>query len=323
MTKKIISEILCEIGRGAEIEKALYLVLSKYEIKERESKIRAIDKTWGKELSEFLSRKMVDGRSEGTIKLYRLHLSRMLSYINKPIKDITESDLFLYISVYKKTRNVSNAYLENIRLSFSSFFGWLNNKGYILKNPASGLEPIKKEKRIKKPFTEVELEKIRMACTSYRDRAIVEFLYSTGVRVSEMTALDISNIDFANMELNVYGKGKKERTVYLTPIACVHLKKYLDERKDRNAALFVGNKSPNNRLKKSGVESILKNIGIKAMVENVHPHRFRRTMATNMLRKGMPVEEVMEILGHSKLDTTMIYCQVNKENVKSSHKKYM
>lgn len=323
MTEKIISEILYEIGRGTEIEEALHLILPKYEIKERVSEIRTVDKTWGKELSEFLARKMVDGRSEGTIKLYQLHLSRMLSYINKPIGDITESDLFLYISVYKKMRNVSNVYLESIRLSFSSFFGWLNNKGYILKNPASGLEPIKKEKRIKKPFTEVELEKIRMACTSCRDRAIVEFLYSTGVRVSEMAALDISDIDFANMELNVYGKGKKERTVYLTPIAYVHLKNYLKERKDRNTALFVGEKSPNGRLKKSGIESILKKIGTKAVVENVHPHRFRRTMATNMLRKGMPVEEVMEILGHSKLDTTMIYCQVSKENAKHSHKKYM
>ena len=149
---------------------------------------------------------MIDGRSEGTIKLYKLHLSRMLSYINKSVGDITESDLFMYISMYKKMRNVSNVYLENIRLSFSAFFGWLNNKGHIAKNPAAGLEPIKKERRIKRPFTEEEMEKIRMACVLCRDRAIVEFLYSTGARVSEMTSLNVSDVDFINMELNVYGK---------------------------------------------------------------------------------------------------------------------
>lgn len=271
----------------------------------------------------FLTRKKIEGRSDKTITLYKLHLSRMLQYLNKSVKEITEGDLFMYISMYKNTRNVSNVYLDNIRLVFSSFFGWLNNKGYIQKNPASGLDKIKIEKKIKKPFSEIDLEKIRSSCNSRRDRAIVETLYSTGIRVSELVELNISDIDFSNMEVIVRGKGNKERTVYLTLLSSMHLKEYINSRSDNNEALFVGVKNPHNRLTKSGVEEIMRKIGRKNEIENVHPHRFRRTMATNILNKGMAIEEVKEILGHTKIDTTMIYCQVNKENVRHSHRKYM
>lgn len=323
MIEKIISEILNEITNESELKEVLYRVLGKYEIKEKSSEIRTVDKTWKKELSDFLTRKMIDGRSEGTIKLYKLHLSRMLSYINKPVKDIAESDLFMYISVYKKTRNVSNVYLENIRLSFSSFFGWLNNKGYIPKNPASGLDPIKTGKKIKKPFSEIEMEKIRMSCDTIRDRAMLEFLYSTGIRVSELTKINRDDIDYEQMEVVVNGKGNKERTVYLTPIACMHLKMYIKSRNDDNTTLFASLRRPFKRMSKEGIENAIRKIGKMAGVEKCHPHRLRRTMATSILNKGMPVEEVREILGHSKLDTTMLYCQVSKENVKHNHKKYM
>lgn len=323
MINQIISEILLEIKHGAELREALYRILGKYEITEKTSEMRVIDKTWQKELSEFLARKMIDGRSEGTIKLYKLHLSRMLSYINKPVGDITESDLFMYISMYKKTRNVSNVYLENIRSSFSSFFGWLNNKGHIQKNPANGLDPIKTGKKVRKPFSEVEMEKIRMSCYANRDRAIVEFLYSTGIRVSELVKINRDDIDYEKMEVVVNGKGNKERTAYLTPISCMHLKMYIESRIDNNSALFASLRKPFKRLSKEGVENAIRKIGKIANVKKCHPHRLRRTMATNILNKGMPVEEVREILGHSKLDTTMLYCQVNKENVKHSHKKYM
>jgi len=247
----------------------------------------------------------------------------MLQYLNKPVDEITEADLFLYISAYQKRRRVSNAYLDNIRLVFSSFFGWLSSKGYISRNPAAGLEPIKTEKRIKKPLSDIELEKLRRKCNIERDLALIEFLYSTGVRMSELVALNRQDIDFNSMDVIVYGKGSKEREAYLTAASCMHLKEYLDSRTDDNEALFVSLKAPHKRLTVAGIEEILRKLGRQTGIEKVHPHRFRRTMATNILNKGMPIEEVKELLGHVKLDTTLIYCQVSKENVKHSHRKYM
>lgn len=327
MIEKVITEILERISTDndniAEVKKVLYCVLSKYEITEKKCELEIIENNWQNELILFLTRKKIEGRSDKTIGLYKLHLSRALQYINKPVKEITEADLFMYLSMYKNTRNVSNVYLDNIRLVFSSFFSWLNNKGYILKNPASGLDRIKIKKKMKKPFSEIDLEKIRSKCKSCRDRAIVETLYSTGMRVSELVGLNIGDIDFQNMEAIVRGKGNKERTVYLTMVACMHLKEYLNSRNDSKDALFVSEKQPFNRLSVAGIEEIMRKLGRKVNIENVHPHRFRRTMATNALNKGMSIEEVKEILGHTKIDTTMIYCQVSKENVRHSHRKYM
>lgn len=323
--EQIISKVLMRMmGKGIEeLKMVLYCVLSDYNITEKSTELQSIDESWKEELGAFLVRKRVEGRSEGTIEQYNLHLRHMLQYINKPVKDITEADLFMYISMYKKQRKVSSVYLDNIRLVFSSFFGWLNNKGYIVKNPAAGLDPIKVEKRIKKPLSDTELEILRRKCIIKRDIALVEFLYSTGVRVSELIALNRQDIDFNSMDAVVYGKGAKERETYLNAAACMHLKEYLNSRTDENEALFVSLKSPHERLTVSGVEEILRRLGRATGIEKVHPHRFRRTMATNILNKGMPIEEVKEILGHAKLDTTLIYCQVNKENVKHHHRKYM
>lgn len=325
MMEQIISKILYEMmGKEVgELKGVLYCVLSRYDITEKSTEVQRIDRSWEEELTAFLVRKRVEGRSDGTIEQYKQHLRRMLQYINKPVKEITEADLFMYISMYKKQRKVSSVYLDNIRLVFSSFFGWLNNKGYITKNPAVGLDPIKTEKRIKKPLSDTELEILRRKCIIKRDTALVEFLYSTGVRVSELIALNRQDIDFDNMDAVVYGKGAKERDTYLTAAACMHLKEYLASRTDDNEALFVSLRSPHERLTVSGVEEILRRLGKETGIEKVHPHRFRRTMATNILNKGMPIEEVKEILGHVKLDTTLIYCQINKENVKHHHKKYM
>ena len=325
MMERVISKILLAmIGKDAgELKSVLYCVLSGYEITEKTRELRNVNGGWEEELGEFLVRKRVEGRSKGTIDQYNQHLRRMLRYIDKPLKEITEPDLFLYISMYKKQREVSNGYLDNIRLVFSSFFSWLSNKGYIGKNPAAGLDPIRAEKRIKKPLSDTELEILRRKCTIARDVSLVEFLYSTGVRVSELTALNRQDIDFDGMKAVVYGKGAKEREVYLTAAACMHLKEYLATRTDKNEALFVSLKAPHKRLTVSGVEEILRRLGRSTGIEKVHPHRFRRTMATNILNKGMPIEEVKEILGHTKLDTTMIYCQVGKENVRHHHKKYM
>ena len=325
MIEQIISSVLQWMdGREmGELKNALYYVLSGYDISEKCTDVQRIDKSWESVLGTFLVRKRVEGRSERTLALYSLHLRRMLQNLNKPVEEITEADLFVYIEIYKRKRNVSGAYLDNIRLVFSSFFGWLNTKGYISRNPAAGLDPIKTEKRIKKPLSDTELEKLRRKCRLERDLALIEFLYSTGVRVSELVALNRQDIDFSSMDVIVYGKGAKERETYLTAASCMHLKEYLDSRTDDNEALFVGLKSPYKRLTVSGVEEILRRLGRQTGIEKVHPHRFRRTMATNILNKGMPIEEVKEILGHVKLDTTMIYCQVNRENVRHSHRKFM
>lgn len=306
-----------------DLKSVLYCVLVGYEITEKSTELQRMDESWEEELCAFLVRKRVEGRSEGTIGQYSLHLRRMLQYINKPVKEITGADLFAYIAMYKQKRGVSGVYLDNIRLVFSSFFGWLNNKGYIGKNPAAGLDPIKTEKRIKKPLSDTELEMLRRKCRIERDISLIEFLYSTGVRVSELVALDRQDIDFDGMKVVVYGKGAKERETYLTASACMHLKEYLDSRADGNEALFVGLKAPHERLTVSGVEEILRKLGRSTGIKKVHPHRFRRTMATNILNKGMPIEEVKEILGHVKLDTTMIYCQISRENVRHHHRKYM
>ncbi len=325
MVEKIITDVL-QMMEGKELKDlkmVLYCAFSGYEITEKSAELETINKGWENELGAFLIRKRVEGRSEKTLEQYRLHLKRMLTYLNKDVKEITEADLFLYISNYQKTRSVSGIYLDNIRLVFSSFFGWLNNKGYIPKNPAAGLDPIKTEKRIKKPLSDIELEKLRRKCNIERDLALIEFLYSTGVRVSELVALNRQDIDFNNMDVIVYGKGSKERETYLTAASCMHLKEYLDSRTDDNEALFVSLKAPHKRLTVAGIEEILRKLGRQTGIEKVHPHRFRRTMATNVLNKGMPIEEVKELLGHVKLDTTMIYCTISRENVKHSHRKYM
>lgn len=325
MVEKIVSKVL-QWMQGKELrdlKEALYSVLSDYDISEKSTELQKIDRSWEEELGTFLVRKKVEGRSERTIELYSLHLRRMLKYLNKPVNEITESDLFLYISMYREKRHVSGAYLDNIRLVFSSFFSWLNAKGYISKNPAAGLDPIKTEKRIKKPLSDTELEKLRRKCRLERDLALIECLYSTGVRVSELIALNRKDINFDSMDMVVYGIGAKERETYLTAASCMHLQEYLDSRTDNNEALFVSLKAPHKRLTVSGVEEVLRRLGRQTGIDKVHPHRFRRTMATNILNKGMPIEEVKEILGHVKLDTTMIYCQISRENVRHSHRKYM
>lgn len=306
-----------------ELKTALYMELQEYELEKRCTEVMDIDQSYIHHMQLFLARKKTEGKSDKTIQQYKMHLTHMLQYLNMAVEKITENDLFVYLARYKKDNDISNGYLNNKRLVFSSFFGWLNAKGYIPKNPMLGLEPIKVEQKIKQPFSDEELEKLRRICQRERDLAIVEFLYSTGMRVSEAVALNRQDIDFYGKTVIVYGKGSKERETYLNAPACLHLKAYLDSRTDDNEALFVSVKAPHGRLKVGGVEKMIRKIGKKAGIKKAHPHKFRRTMATNMLKKGMPLEEVKELLGHVKLDTTMIYCTVSKDNVKHSHQRLM
>lgn len=306
------------------IETTMEAVLSEYEIQEKGMELMPINADWQTELQIFLDRKRICGKSEKTLEQYQYNLSRALGYINKAVKDITTADLADYLEKYKRVRRVSNVYLQNIRLNLSSFFGWLHDKGMIPRNPARGLDSIKVEKRIKKPYSDEELEKIKRECKTVRDLALVEFLFSTGVRVSELCALDRTDVHLHDStEIIVYGKGAKERKVYLTPVSAMYLSAYLYQRTDDDPALFVSQKAPHTRLSTHGVREILAGIGKRCGISKVHPHRFRRTVATSLLSKGAPLQIVQHFLGHCKPETTMVYCTVDDETVKADHRKYL
>ena len=276
-------------------------------------------------LKEFLMTKRFEGCSDQTLKIYYSTLFNYISSLDDGISllDTKSVDIRRYLMKYQEEHQCSNLTLDNMRRIFSSFFTWLESEDYAIKNPIKKLKKIKTETVVKKPFTEEEFESIKDACKNYRELALVEFLYATGVRVGELCSLDILDLDFTNREAIVCGKGNKERVIYFDVKSKVHLLRYLDTRIDTNPALFVKKKYPFNRLTKSGVESILKVIGNRAGVEKCHPHRFRRTFATNLLDRGVPIEQVQIMLGHSKIDTTLLYASVNNQSVKINHNRYI
>lgn len=328
MEENFISDVLRKLldfepEQANRVKSALYMVLNHYEVTPKSTEVRVIDNSWQDDLVRFCERKRLAGKSEKTIERYEYILRRVLGFINKPIGKVTEGDLNEFIDVYKHLCHVSNCTLEGVRLCISSFFTWQHERGYIQKNPSRGIDPIKVPKTVKRAYSDEELEKIKQACEKLRDKAIVEFLYTTGVRISEMCALNRKDIRIEDKSIIVYGKGAKEREVYMTDVSLMYLSAYLFQRTDANDALFVADKKPYERLSPSGVRSMLKKIGERTQIKKVHPHRFRTTCATNLLRKGMPIEEVSQILGHEKLDTTRLYALVDKEKVKADHRRYM
>ena len=305
-----------------ELKSTLHMVFAGCELLENTA-LRVIDDRWWDDLEDFLASKALEGKSRETLERYGYELKRLLSYLNKSTKDIQAGDISAYMMMYKRIRQVSNQTLKNVRTVYSSFFSWMHMHERISKNPMLMVEDIKVENRIKKPYTDEEREKMFRACTHLRDKAMLEFLYSTAVRVSELTRINREDIRFGTRDLIVYGKGGKERNVYLNDRTNMYLKEYLQGRTDDNPALFVGVRMPYGRMTKAGVEDAIRRIGRRAGVDNAHPHRFRRTAATNALNRGMPVQEVSKLLGHAKLDTTMIYCTVDETAVKNHHRKYL
>lgn len=302
----------------------LYYQLSEYELVKKCTELAVIpEKTYMDYLNMYLLSLKISGRSDRTIDNYQIQLKMLLQDLNKPVEDITTDDLYYYLGRYKASRNVSNRYLDGKRVVFHGFFNWMVKKRYITYNPASALDKIKYEKKIKKPLTDEEREKIRCACKQERDLAIVEVLYSTGMRREELIRLNRDDIHFESGDCIVFGKGSKEREVYLNGSSCHHLKEYLKTRTDDNPALFVSTKAPHERLGEHGLWQLLKRLGLSAGVEKVHPHRYRHTTLTNALNRGMPVQEVQMLAGHTDINTTMIYCTVDAENVRASHKKYL
>ena len=271
----------------------------------------------------FFAAKQIEGCSSRTIKFYKTTLETMFSQIETEVRKITTEEMREYLSEYQKRNNCSNVTIDNVRRNISSFFSWLEEEDYILKSPMKRIHKIKTKKVVKNTISDEAIEKLRDGCKTTRDKAIIDLLYSTGMRVGELVNLNIDDIDVEGRECVVYGKGDKERRVYFDAKSKVHLKEYIDSRADDNPALFVTLNAPFKRLKISGVEIRLRELGRELKVERIHPHKFRRTMATRAIDKGMPIEQVQKILGHSQIDTTMQYAMVNQNNVKASHQKYI
>lgn len=288
-----------------------------------ESEVDKTDMTNADYLEMFIAAKQIEGCSERTIRYYQTTVEHLLSQTSNSVRKITTEEMRDYLSNYQKRNNCSNVTVDNVRRNISSFFSWLEEEDYILKSPMKRIHKIKTKKVVKNVISDEGIEKLRDNCTEQRDLAIIDLLYSTGIRVGELVNLNIEDIDFEGRECVVYGKGDKERRVYFDAKAKVHLKNYIESRNDNNDALFVTLDAPYDRLKISGVEIRLRKLGRELELDRIHPHKFRRSMATRAIDKGMPIEQVQKILGHSQIDTTMQYAMVNQSNVKTSHQKYM
>lgn len=274
-------------------------------------------------LQKFISSKRVEGCSEKSLKYYDSTINRMLTKINKGIKHIITDDLRDYLGEYQKEKSSSKVTIDNIRRILSSFFSWLEDEDYILKSPVRRIRKIKAGKVIQEIFTDEGLELLRDNCDELRDLAMIDLLASTGMRVGELVLLNVDDINFNERECIVFGKRSREREVYFDARTKIHLKDYINSREDNNIALFVSLSKPHKRLQISGVESRLRQLGKKADIKKVHPHKFRRTLATKAIDKGMPIEQVQKLLGHMKIDTTMQYAMVSQNNVKIAHRKYI
>lgn len=274
-------------------------------------------------LMNFLASKHVEGCSERTIRYYHSTIDKMLNVVNKKIEFISTDDLRKYLADYKDNNNASKTTIDNVRRVLSSFFSWLEDEDYILKNPVRRICKIKTKKVVKEVISDENFEILRDSCSNVRDLAMIELLASTGIRVGELVNLNIDDVLFNERECVVLGKGDSERIVYFDAKTKIHLLKYLENRTDNNPALFVSFKKPYKRLGINGVERRIRELGNGANIKKVHPHKFRRTMATNAIDKGMPIEQVQKLLGHVQIDTTMQYAMVNQSNVKISHRKYI
>ena len=272
----------------------------------------------------FISAKRIEGCSERTLAYYKTTIEHMLSIIVTPLRQIQTDDLRAYLAEYQLRNNCSKTTVDNIRRNLSSFFSWLEAEDYIIKSPIRRIHKIRTGSKVKETLSEECIEKLRDSCLQIRDLAMIDLLYSTGIRVGELVNLNINDINFEERECIVYGKGNKQRKVYFDAKTKVHLKRYLEQRNDYNEALFVTLDSPFERLKISGVEIRLRKLGRLALLDQrVHPHKFRRSMATRAIDKGMPIEQVQKLLGHQQIDTTMHYAMVNQSNVKISHRKFI
>lgn len=316
---KIINE-MAEYLNIEQLKKLQEVILRTFAENEPEREMIANEEY----LIRFLNAKKMEGCSDRTIQYYRVTVEHFLTYFSETsVRRINTEEIRDYLVQYQKMNNCGKVTIDNVRRNISSFFSWLEEEDYILKSPMRRIHKIKTKTVVKEIISDEAIERMRDHCEELRDLAIIDLLYSTGIRVGELVNLNIEDVDFENRECVVFGKGDKERRVYFDAKAKIHLQEYIKSRADQNPALFVTLDAPYDRLKISGVEIRLRELGRMLGLSKIHPHKFRRTMATRAIDKGMPIEQVQKILGHSQIDTTMQYAIVNQNNVKTSHQKYI
>lgn len=329
MKEKLIQEItntmadFLDIEQLATLNGVLLQVVSNYNITSDDEAQHDSSASNLRLLEMFLSAKQVEGCSIKTAKYYEVTIKQLFKKMPKKVVNYTTDDIRAYLAVYQRKHKSSKVTIDNIRRIFSSFFSWLEEEDYIIKSPVRRIHKVKTGAQVKEVLTDENLETLRDNCNHIRDLAIIDMLSSTGMRVGELVKLNREDVNFSERECIVFGKGNKERMVYFNARTKIHLQQYLASRKDRNKALFVSLSKPHSRLGISGVECRLRKIGRSCRISRVHPHKFRRTLATMAIDKGMPVEQVQKLLGHVKIDTTMHYAMVNQTNVKLSHRKFI
>lgn len=326
MNEKLIQEIECRMLPHLNNEQLMKLKIVLEDTLRKVTVIQSDEVLKPKErdaVDAFIVAKRIEGCSEKTLSYYQKTIETMISSIEKTPQQITTEDLRNYLTTYQVQRKSSKVTIDNIRRILSSFFSWLEDEDFIVKSPVRRIHKVKTAKVIKDTYTDEALELMRDSCATIRDLAIIDLLASSGMRVGEMVTLNREDINFNERECVVFGKGNKERLVYFDARTKIHLQNYLESRTDDNPALFVSLKAPYERLMIGGVETRLRELGKRLNLPRVHPHKFRRTMATTAIDKGMPIEQVQQLLGHQKIDTTMHYAMVKQQNVKLAHRKYI
>ena len=324
MKKEIITEVLQRMlpylnnQQLDQLKSTVDSVLTKYEIAD-DSIIQSSEEL----VSKFIEAKHIEGCSEKTLNYYRKTITDMLSSIEKEAMHITTEDLRKYLTDYQEKKKISKVTVDNIRRILSSFFSWLEDEDYILKSPVRRIHKVKTTSTVKETYTDEALEQMRDSCAELRDLAMIDMLASTGMRVGELVLLNRNDINFSERECVVLGKGNKQRIVYFDARTKIHLQNYLESRADTDEALFVTLKSPHTRLTIGGVEVRIRGLGKSLGMDKVHPHKFRRTLATVAIDKGMPIEQLQQLLGHKRIDTTLQYAMVKQSNVKNAHRKYI
>lgn len=298
-------------------------VLAKYEINKKANDEERREKENTELLETFLSAKKIEGCSDKTIHYYQSSIVKLLKGLSKSIKEICTNDIRRYLSEIQEKNGLSKVTIDNLRRIFSSFFSWLEDEDYIAKSPVRRIHKVRTDTLVKEVLSDENIETLRDSCKESRDLAMIDLLLSTGVRVGELVKINRADIDFQERQCKVFGKGNKEREVYFNARTKIHLQRYLESRTDDNPALFVTLSKPHTRLTISGVEVRLRKMGKVVHIDKVHPHKFRRTLATMAIDRGMPIEQVQKLLGHVRIDTTLHYAMVNQQNVKIAHRKFI
>ena len=326
--EKLVNEITCKLDKQFTIEQIevikdiLYSVLKDYIIEVKNTDLMECDNDLPKELKIYLVSRKVDGLSEGSLKQYHRTLTMMVRFINKPLNEIKTEDIRLFL-YSMKNGDISNRTLDTQRSYINAFFAWLNDNSYIEKNPCSPIKPFKYEKKVLKELTDMEMEKLRLACKNEYETAIIEVLYSTGCRVNELVNIKLEDIDISKGEITIlHGKGNKQRMVYLNAKAILAINNYVNNRDYKSVWLFENDRKPHGRLCTRTIERKTKELENRTGIK-IHPHKVRRTMATHLWNKGMPLEEIRTLLGHENISTTLVYTNVNQNTVKADHQKYL